>query len=112
MSTFLSADILAGLVAGPVQRRRGPRLTVRAAGLSWPVLRRSARGFVMAEGAPLLPGRVDLYEGERHVMQGLAVRGEDAEGEVSYEFKWCAEPRTSAPLDFAPEADAPVALLA
>ena len=105
MTTFLSEEILEGLAAMPAPRRKGPRLTVRAGGRSWPVLRMTKRGFAMERGAPLLPGRVDLYEGERHLMQGLAVRGDEADGEVAYEFKWCAAPRATAPRDFAADLD-------
>ena len=118
MSTFLSDEILEDLIAPPPHRRSRPGLEVRAGGASWAVLRMTARGFVMERGAPLLPGRIDIYEGERHLMQGLAVRGDEVDGEVAYEFKWSAEPRPAAPLDFAPDLDGefdasrPVALLA
>lgn len=105
MSTFLSKDILNGLTGTQPRKVRGPQLTVRAGGRSWPVVRATARGFVMERGAQPLPGRVDLYDGERHVVQGLAVRGEEADGEIAYEFKWRAVPRPTAPLDFATEGD-------
>ena len=105
MSTFLSEDILNRLTGTRHRKSRGPQLTVRAGGRSWSVVRATARGFVMERGARPLPGRVDLYDGERHVVQGLAVRGEEADGEIAYEFKWRVAPRPTAPLDFAMDAD-------
>ena len=117
MSTFLSDEILEDLIVPPSHRRTRSRLEVRAGGASWAVLRMTARGFVMGRDAPLLPGRIDIYDGERHLMQGLAVRGDEVDGEVAYEFKWSAEPRAMAPRDFAPDpdgefdADRPIALI-
>ena len=118
MSTFLSHDVLRALASVPPPSPRAPGLAVRAGAQSWPVLRMTRDGFVMDADAPLLPGRVNLYDGERHLMQGLAVRGETSDGEVAYEFKWSAEPRATAPRDFAPEVEGefdgsrPIALLA
>ena len=105
MTTFLSQDVLRSLASVPPRPVRARGLSVRAGLRSWPVLRMTRRGFVMDGDAPLLPGRVDLYDGDTHLMQGLAVRGEASDGEVAYEFKWCAEPRATAPRDFAPDLD-------
>ena len=119
MSTYLSDQILDDLTAPPRGRPPRSRLRVQAGGTSWPVLRMTARGFAMERGAPLLPGRVDLYDGDRHLMQGLAVRGDEVDGEVAYEFKWSSVPRATPPRDFAlerpddsePGAGHPIALI-
>ena len=119
MSTFLSDEIHENFAVVPPCRPARTRLRVRFGASSWPVLRMTVRGFVMEGGAPLMPGRVDIYDGERHLMQGLAMRGDEVDGEVAYEFKWCAEPRPSPPRDFVPDgvpefeprADRPMALM-
>lgn len=85
----------------PGRRLRDPALTVRAGGKSWPVLRCTARGFCVAdEDVPRLRGLVDLYDGERHVMQCLVVGASAGDGEIVYEFKRATLIRDAAPVDF------------
>ena len=94
MSTYLPAALLNGL-------RDGADLTARAGGRVWTIARLTERGFAVAadEIAPL-PGLVDLYDGERHLLHCLVVRADGAP--QSYEFKRATPAREAAPFDFAP----------
>ena len=58
-----------------------------------------------------LRGFVDLYDGARHLYQCLIVASEEDGGQMRYEFKRSTEARDAAPLDFARDEDAPVALI-
>lgn len=97
----LFADRSRGRVP-PGRRVRVLPLTVRSGGLTWPVLRRTERGFVIAtEHAAGLRGLVDLYEGGHHVMQCLVIGAATRAGETRFEFKRATAWRErAAPVDF------------
>ena len=86
----------------PGRRVRVLPITVRSGGLTWPVLRRTEGGFVIAaEHAAGLRGLVDLYEGGHHVMQCLVIGAATRAGETRFEFKRATPWRErAAPVDF------------
>ncbi|PRX37002.1 hypothetical protein SAMN05216257_10117 [Meinhardsimonia xiamenensis] len=94
------------------QLKRASRYRVLAGDEVFRVLRLWSDGFsVDLQDAPHLRGLVDIYEGTRHLWQCLIVASEEADGEMVYEFKRHTAALDRAPLDFAREEDAPIALL-
>lgn len=59
-----------------------------------------------------LRGRVDIYDGARHLYQALIIGSQVTGGETLVSFKWLHPVRDSAPLDFAPDVAVPAGLLA
>ncbi len=91
---------------------RKNRLRVRMGEQEFRILRFWDGGFAMdAESAPPLRGFVDIYDGARQLYQCLVVCSAVEHGERIYEFKWQTPALTEAPVDFARDPDAPVALL-
>ena len=78
----------------------------------YPVLRFWEEGFSLnPENAPKLRGLVDLYDGSRHLYQCLIVASDLENGQMVYEFKRNTSVEDKAPLDFARDENAPIALL-
>ncbi len=113
MSTFLPKEIQDGLDAARIEAaQRKSRFRVEAGDQNVRVLRLWEGGFsVAAEKAPKLRGLVDLFDGARHLYQALIVASEEEAGELRYEFKRNTAAADAAPLDFARDPDAPIALL-
>ncbi|MTJ05470.1 MAG: hypothetical protein FH759_12355 [Sediminimonas qiaohouensis] len=113
MSTFLSREVQQGLEeARKRELKRSSRLRIMVDDQTWPVLRLWDDGFALeVEEAPHLRGLVDLYDGARHLSQCLIIASAEEGGEMHYEFKRITAAHDSAPLDFARDEDAPVALI-
>lgn len=113
MSEFLPKEVREGLEAARKRDlRRKSRLRVQTGDDIYPVLRFWDGGFSLdADTAPHLRGLVDLYDGARHLYQCLIVASSEDAGEMSYEFKRHTAAVDHAPKDFAPETEAPVALI-
>lgn len=113
MTDYLPKDVLEGLDAARKQARlKRSRLRVVAGETSYPILRMWETGFALdAEGAPHLRGLVEVHDGTRHLYQCLIVASEEEAGELIFEFKRATQAHDSAPLDFARDEDAPVALI-
>ncbi len=112
--SYLSKDVREGLDAARTARlKTRSRLRVRAGELEFVVLRHWATGFALAaEDAPKLPGRVDLYDGPRHLCQALILASTEEGGERVFEFKYATPvTATAPPADFARDPDAPAGLL-
>lgn len=114
MTTFVSQEVQAALEAARAKtQKRKTRLRVEAGGSYFPVLRLWDSGFAVdAEDAQGLRGLVDLYDGPRHLYQALIVTSSEEKGERRFEFKRNTAASDAAPLDFARETPAPIALLA
>ncbi|MCB1355703.1 MAG: hypothetical protein KDK53_04110 [Maritimibacter sp.] len=114
MTTFLPKEVQDGLEkARNRDRRQKSRLRVAVDEFTlYPVLDFRDGGFALdIVNAPKLRGLVDLYEGSRHLYRCLIVASE-ADGDLMrYEFKQATAAIDKAPLDFAREPTAPVALL-
>lgn len=113
MSTYLSAELRAGLAAArKLAQKRQSRLRVDTDGTTFPVLRVWDGGFAMdLDDAPKLRGLVDLYDGGRHLSRCLIVASEAQEDEMWFDFKRSTPVVERAALDFARDEAAPVALL-
>ena len=114
MSTYVSAELQAGLDAARVRRaRRRARLRVEGGGASHAVLRIWEGGFALDAGeAPRLRGLVDLYDGAHHLGRCLVVASDEEGGERRYEFKRPISAPGGAALDFARDEAAPAGLIA
>ncbi|MDJ0628053.1 MAG: hypothetical protein QNJ44_07310 [Rhodobacter sp.] len=113
MSEYLPKEVRKGLeMARKRALRRKSRLKVRVGDETWPVLRFWEDGFALDAGtAPHLRGRIDLFDGGRHLYQCLIVASAEEAGEMVYEFKRNTAAVDAAPLDFARDEDAPTALI-
>lgn len=113
MSEFLPKEVRAGLeLARKEHLRKKSRLKVRIGEQSFTILRYWDGGFALdAEDAPHLRGRVDLYDGGRHLSECLIVASAEDEGEMVYEFKRETMAADRPPRDYARDENAPVALI-
>lgn len=113
MTTYLPKNIRDDLDAARIAGlKKASRLRVQAGDEYFRVLRLWRDGFAVEAGTvPRLRGLVDLYDGSRHLYQCLIVCSEEERGEMVYEFKRNTEATDRAPLDYARDPDAPIALL-
>lgn len=113
MSTYLSAELRAGLAAAQkLARKRQSRLRVDTGNAVFPVLRSWDGGFAMdLQDAPKLRGIVDLYDGSRHLSRCLIVASQAQDDEMWFDFKRSTPVADRAALDFVRDEAAPVALL-
>lgn len=113
MSAYLSKEVKEGLEAareGASKRRS--RMRVRVGGEEFTILRQWAEGFSLdATVASKVRGLVDIYDGARHISQGLIVATEQIAGEMSFEFKRVTVCADAPALDYERAQDAPVAML-
>jgi hypothetical protein len=114
MTDYLTKELREGLAqARKLAAKKKARLQVHIGEDTYPVLRVWDSGFALdAEDAPHMRGLIDLYEGGRHTAQCLVIASEEDAGEMRYEYKRATTAHEKAPLDFAREDDAPVALIA
>ena len=112
--SFLPKDVRDGLDAARIARLKArSRMRVRAGGHEFFVLRHWQTGFALAAAdAASLPGRVDLYDGARHLCQALILASTEEGGERVFEFKYATPvAETAPPADFARDPGAPAGLL-
>ncbi|NQY60881.1 hypothetical protein [Cognatishimia sp.] len=110
---FLPKEVQAGLDAARKRDlKRKTRMRVRVGDEVYPLLRFEDNGFALdSANAPYLRGLVDLYDGSKHLYQCLIVASQEEDGEMLYEFKRATVAEDQAPLDFARDENAPVALV-
>ena len=113
MTDFLTKELREGLEqARKLAAKKKARLHVQVGEETYPVLRLWKNGFSLdADDAPHMRGLVDLYEGSRHAAQCLIIASEEEGGEMRFEYKRTTQAHERAPLDFARDEDAPVALI-
>lgn len=102
METIVSDHHSQGGLGGRfhIQGERPP-LTVRVVGGVFRVLAMNHSGFtVAADDAPKLRGRVDIYEGEAHIMQCLVMAGDQQGVVVPFTFKRATRVAERPALDF------------
>lgn len=114
MTTFLPKEVREGLEQARKRAlKKASRLRVAVGDDVYPVLEFRESGFTLdIENAPKLRGLVDLYDGGRHLYQCLIVASEEEGAVMRYEFKRSTAAVDKAPLDFARDENAPIALLA
>ncbi len=92
--------------------RRSGRLCIHEGENVHRVLRLWDGGFSLAaKGAPTLRGRVELYDGARHLYTCLVVASREEAGERVYEFKWNTAVADRPAADFVQGEDRPAALI-
>jgi len=113
MTTFLSPEVQAGLDAARKDAlKRASRLRIQVGDAIYPVLRSWDGGFALdGHTAPVLRGRVDLYDGTRLLSHCLIIASEEENGELRFEYKRMTDVTGEQPLDFYRAPDAPIALL-
>lgn len=113
MSTFLPPDVQAGLDAARKQAMRDKsRLRVQAGDRTYKVLAAWDGGFsIDLNDVETLRGRVDLYDGARHLLQCLIIASESDGDVMRFEYKRMTEASEEQPLDFARAENAPIALI-
>ncbi len=100
------------LAAQAKKARKAAKIRVAVGDSMLPVLEFREGGFALdIEDAPKLRGLVDLYAGPNHLYQCLIVASEEDGPLMRYEFKRATPATDKAPLDYARDPDAPVALL-
>lgn len=114
MTTFLPPEMIEDVASARRSRQAArSRTRVRAGGVTFPVLRETSDGFVLAlSDAPRLRGHVDLMDGAVHRMTCLIVASEIEAGEMRYEYKRATPIADLPALDYERAEDAPVALIA
>jgi hypothetical protein len=113
MSDFLPKEVLQGLhLARRERERKKSRLKLRIGEQAFTILRYWDGGFALdAEDAPHIRGRVDVYDGSRHLSECLIVASGEDRGEMIYEFKRETMAADRAPRDYARDENAPAALI-
>ena len=113
MSTYLPPDVQAGLDAARKKALRDAhRLRVQAGERISRVLQAWENGYSLELGEEdTLRGRVDLYDGARHLSQCLIVASEEDGDVMRFEYKRMTEASDTQPLDFERADNAPVALI-
>lgn len=106
-------ELLEGLhQAQKAKARKQARFRVAVGEAYYPVIEFTESGFALdIEDAPKLRGLVDLYAGPNHLYECLIVASEEDGALMRYEFKRATPAEDKAPLDYARDPDAPVALL-
>jgi len=100
----LRAGARAAGARGAHGMRSTPGLTLRVGRARYPVLRLWSGGLALpAEVEPKLRGRVDVFDGTRHLFHCLIVASQEAGGEVICEFKQATPAATEPPHDYAPD---------
>ena len=113
MTDYLTKELQEGLAqARKLAAKKNARLRVQVGEETYPVIRIWENGFSLdADDAPHMRGLVDLYDGARHTAQCLIIASEEESGEMRYEYKRTTQAHERAPLDFAREESAPIALI-
>lgn len=114
MNDYLPDAVMKGLQdARRASAQRGNRLCVHDGEDVMRIRRMWADGMAMDAGAcDKVRGRIDIYDGMRHLYQALIVGAHVEDGECVFDFKWLHLVSDTAPLDFATLDTAPAGLLA
>lgn len=102
MSEYLPKSVREELTkARKLQEKRKSRLKVRAGDQEFTILRDWPGGFAIdADEEPNLRGRVDLFQGERHICEALIVTASEEDGERQFEYKWATRAEAPPAVDY------------
>jgi len=109
----LPEDVRLGLQeARKASLRRGDRLCVHDGRNVYRINRFWVDGFsIDSVHAAKLRGRVEIYDGARHLYQCLIVNSSEEADETVFDFKWMHPVRTHPAVDFVQDRQAPAGLL-
>lgn len=113
MDNFISDEVRLGLQRAHTKAlERKNRLRVQSGAVSTPILRSWDGGFATAaESAPALRGRVDIYDGSKHLYQCLVIFSSREGNEMIYEYKRHTPAEDRRIVDYDEADDKPVALI-
>ncbi|WP_284377500.1 hypothetical protein [Amylibacter marinus] len=113
MDSFLSPEVRAGLEKAQTKAlRNSSRLCVHANEEVLRIHETWQGGFSLpVDMAPALRGRVDVFDGPKHLYQCLIVFAEQQGDFIKYEYKRLTNVVSQQPVDFVLTEDAPIALL-
>ena len=102
MYTFLPDAVQKGLEeARKAALKRKDRLSVHDAEKSYRIRRFWDGGFALdREGTERLRGRLDIYDGPKHLYTCLVVSSVDEQDERVFEFKWATPVASGPAADF------------
>lgn len=113
MLEFLPREVREGLEAARKRdHKRKSRLRVQLGTEVFPILRFWDDGFAVdADRTAHLRGLVDIFDGSRHIFQGLIIASTIENGELVCEFKRSTMVSERPPVDFWRDENAPVGYL-
>lgn len=113
MSEYLPREVRLGLErARKESQKKKSRLKVKVGDHWFSILRYWDGGFALdSDDAPHLRGRVNVYDGARHMSECLIVASTEGDGEMVYEFKRETKAAKTAPRDYARDETSPAALI-
>jgi hypothetical protein len=113
MNDFLPEAVRKGLEdARKAALKKSSRLCVHDGDDVYRILKMWDGGFTLERGvADKLRGRVEIYDGARHLYQCLIVSSEDQGPDRVFDFKWLHAVHDKPAVDFAREQSAPAGLL-
>ena len=113
MDTFMSDEVRTGLQRAHTRAlERKYRMRVQSGETSMPILRSWEGGFATAaEDAPSLRGRVDIFDGSKHLYQCLVIYSAREGNEMIYEYKRHTPAEDRRIVDYDQPDDKPVALI-
>lgn len=108
MLEFLPQELREGFALAQSRRARRSRLRVQLGEAVFPVLSLSEEAMVLdAAKVPRLRGMVDVYDGARHILQGLIVAAQIENGRLVCTFKRSNRVSETPPLDYPRDENAP-----
>jgi len=113
MYTFMSDAVRQGLEdARKAALKRKDRLSVHDGDDTYRVRRLWDGGFALdLDGSERLRGRVDIYDGPKHLYQCLVMSSVADDNERVFEFKWLTPAATAPAADFVRPDFAPAGLI-
>lgn len=112
MLEFLPKEVREGLVLAQARKARRSRLRVQLGEAVFPVVRLTPDMIVLDAGlTPRLRGMIDVFDGARHVLQGLVIASRQEDGLLVCDFKRSNMVSDTPPLDYARDENAPAGLL-
>ncbi|GGW33913.1 hypothetical protein GCM10011452_23110 [Gemmobacter lanyuensis] len=112
MLEHLPQEIVDGLYQARERKARRSRLRVQLGEAVFPVLGLTETTLTLdAARTPKLRGLVDVFDGARHILQGLIVATRVEAGQLVCEFKRSTLVLDAAPLDYERDESRPVGYL-
>ncbi len=113
MDSFISDEVRLGLQRAEAKAlQRKNRMRVQSGKTSTPILRSWEGGFATdIENAQVLRGRVDIYDGSKHLYQCLVIFSAREANEMIYEYKRHTPAEDRRIVDYDEPDDKPIALI-